>query len=102
MKKSAGVIDSGYRGEIFIAVTNTNDHDIVISRLKDEEGKPRTTYHTTTSSRQPFIVVYPYEKAIAQLIVHEVPVMDVHEISYGELRAIPSERGTGALGSSGK
>ena len=49
-----------------------------------------------------FTVVYPYSKAIAQLIVHEVPKMDIKEISYDELKKIPSKRGTGSLGSSGK
>lgn len=29
IKKSAGVVDSGYRGEIFIALTNTNDRHII-------------------------------------------------------------------------
>ena len=45
---------------------------------------------------------YPDTKAIAQLVLHEVPVVEVEEISYEELKAIPSERGDGALGSSGK
>ena len=41
-------------------------------------------------------------KAIAQAEVCEVPKMDEKEISYEELKNIPSKRGTGALGSSGK
>ena len=47
-------------------------------------------------------IVYPYTKAIAQLVVHEVPKMNVKEISYDELKEIPSKRGSGSLGSSGK
>ena len=48
-------------------------------------------------------IIYPYSKAIAQLIVHEVHnEVESKEISYEELRSIPSERGTGSLGSSGK
>lgn len=48
------------------------------------------------------IIVYPYEKAIAQLLVIPVPKVDVEEYTYEELKAIPSKRGMGALGSSGK
>ena len=77
IKKSAGVVDSGYHGEIFIAVTNSNDKPIVISKLT-------------------------YSKAIAQGVVHEVPVLEIEEIPYEELLKIESKRGTGALGSSNK
>ena len=45
---------------------------------------------------------YPDTKAIAQLVLHEVPVVNVEEISYEELKNIPSERQNGVLGSSGK
>ena len=37
MKYSAGIIDSGYRGEIFIALTNTNINEIIISKLTKED-----------------------------------------------------------------
>lgn len=47
-------------------------------------------------------IFYPYEKAICQAIVVPVPQNTVEEISVEELQAIPSERGTGALGSSNK
>lgn len=101
IKKSAGVIDSGYRGEIFIAITNANDADVVITKVK-KDGSPWTNLHATNASRRSYIIIYPYEKAIAQLVVHEVPKMDVKEISFEELQEISSERGAGALGSSGK
>lgn len=48
------------------------------------------------------IIVYPYEKAIAQLFVILVLSVDIEEYTYEELKAIPSKRGMGALGSSGK
>lgn len=113
MKKSAGVIDSGYRGEWFIAITNCSFKDIIISKLSMEElagGKPidetlcvklkdekgDTTFLGCET------IVYPYEKAIAQAVIHEVPMMEVEEISYEELKIIPSERGSGKLGSTGK
>lgn len=47
-------------------------------------------------------IVYPYEKAIAQCMMVEVPKLAIEEMSYDELLKIESERGTGALGSSGK
>ena len=48
------------------------------------------------------ITRYPYEKAICQALVIPVPEVTVEEITYDELKGIASERGTGALGSSGK
>ena len=97
IKKSAGVVDSGYRGEIFIAITNTNKEALAISKLSSEETLKLVRKEHFFNN----IVYYPYEKAIAQLVLHEVPVMDIKEVSYDELFAIPSKRGTGKLGSSG-
>lgn len=91
IKKSAGVVDSGYRGEIFIAITNCNSKDLYISKYSNE-----------TERAFPNVIVYPYGKAIAQLVLHEVPQLESEEISYEELMAIPSERGMGSRGSSGK
>jgi dUTP pyrophosphatase len=85
----AGVVDSGYRNEIFIALTNENSMPVVITKTPElHEGKD--------------LIVYPYTKAIAQLMLIPVPKAYVKEISYEELQAIPSKRGMGALGSSGK
>lgn len=100
LKRSAGVIDSGYRGEIFIALTNCTDHYIVLSKEKELSASMLQFIRDKGSTKAP--VVYPYDKAIAQLIIHEVPKMEEKEISYEDLKAIPSMRGTGALGSSGK
>ena len=121
MKYSAGIIDSGYRGEIFIALTNTNINEIIISKLTKEDliekygekdecgdihlsyGKGKNDYAYLIDRDNEFTaIIYPYEKAIAQLIVHEVPKMNVIEVIYDDLQKIPSKRGTGALGSSGK
>lgn len=89
MKKSAGVIDSNYSGEWFIAITNCNDLPIIITK------DPRI-------SNPDVCITYPYSKAIAQAILHRVPMAKSKEISYEELKAIPTTRGVGALGSSGK
>lgn len=118
MKYGAGVVDSSYRGEIFICINNINKNEIVISKLNEEDliknhvtnaylnakvivdAHGEEAYFFGDAEDDP--IIYPYEKAIAQLIVHEVHVMNVKEITYEELKAIPSKRGTGALGSSGK
>ncbi len=92
IKYGAGVIDSGYRGEIFIALTNTNIIPVYIAK----DDADFILYPYTECIR------YPYAKAIAQIVVHQVPKMNVSEISYEDLQKIPSKRGEGALGSSGK
>ena len=87
-----GVIDSGYRNEWFVPLTNTTTKTVVISKLPKEQ-LPLMLQEG---------IVYPYTKGIAQFIMVEVPVLDVHEISFDDLKHIESERGMGALGSSGK
>ena len=95
IKYGSGVIDASYRGEWFIVITNTNDVPLVIAK----------EHITTKDIFEEFgmrHIIYPYSKAIAQGIVHDVPQMNVTELTYQELLMIESERGTGALGSSGK
>ena len=123
MKYGAGVVDSSYRGEIFICINNVNDVEVIISKLsldelaekygkEDDLGDIILRYgdsdfkYAILKSPLDYVdytaIIYPYSKAIAQLVIHEVPEMDVKEIAYDELLQIPSKRGTGALGSSGK
>ena len=127
MKYGAGVIDSSYRGQIFICINNINDETIIIGKelsLDDLFGKYGKDdgggyiYLPYDYNKQDEIndndvyecddedvykpIYHPYSKAIAQLIVHDVHEMDEQEITYEELKNIPSKRGTGALGSSGK
>ena len=92
---NAGSVDSGYRGEIFVAWDNTNSKDVILSKVSVEElyGRGIDTDN---------IIYYPAEKAICQAEVVVVPVMNDIEIDYESLAAIPSKRGAGALGSSGK
>ena len=130
MKYGAGVVDSSYRGEIFICINNVNDNDIVISKLNEKEliekyakssddlfvfDDDEVVLEIEYNGNEKYVnkiyiingkfestIIYSYEKAIAQLVVHEVPVMNVQEITYEDLLKIPSKRGIGALGSSGK
>jgi dUTP pyrophosphatase len=93
----AGVVDSGYRGQWFVVLTNTTDKTLFISKLSEEETYDR---HYGATMRHSF--VYPYTKAIAQAKVERVIKTNVEEVSYEELQSITSERGTGAFGSSNK
>lgn len=90
-----GVIDSGYRGEIMIPLTNTTDRPILLYN-------PATVSDTVAFVSAVEPIRYPTTKAITQAILVPVPTVEASEISYDELLAIPSERGTGRLGSSGK
>lgn len=90
MKCGAGIIDSGYRGEIFIAITNDNNIPLIISKNIKKTIKNES------------FIIYPYTKGIAQLLLVPVPSTKVQEISVNELKSIPSKRGSGKLGSSGR
>lgn len=157
IKKSAGVVDSGYRGEIFVAISNVNDRYLIFGdkdtylqdaldelkkwqsvdvnnlteqdkldmekflkdqyqdsydNLTDEEKEMviRNIYQEIKSSDNDETLIknisnaifYPETKAIAQLVLHKVDNLPVREISFEELKQIPSKRGDGILGSSGK
>ena len=90
-----GVIDSGYRNEWFVPLTNTNDYSVFIT--KDDSKTPVRDYLNGTTS-----INYPYTKGIAQALLLPVPKVESKEVSYEELKEFTSERGMGALGSSGK
>ena len=101
IKKSGGVIDSGYRGEYFIMTYNTNDKPFVISKKTAEEvGESFVVNGKEYKTAD--VILHPYKKSICQLVIQEVPVMEEKEISYEELQGIVSERGTGRFGSTGK
>ena len=80
MGQRAGVVDSGYRGEWFVPVTNHNDKPLVIIKSSYQEIE-----------RFKDAIIYPYEKAISQCVMVEVPKLSVEEISYEGLLKIESE-----------
>lgn len=86
-----GVIDSGFRGEWFVPITNHNDIPLVLTNDK-EFGNAKSDY----------AIFYPTSKAIAQFIMLPVPQLNAVEIPYEQLLTFTSERSEGALGSSGK
>lgn len=98
IKYGAGVIDSSYRGEWFLATTNTNSKPLLISKL-DLDTLPQSVKALIEDS----FIIYPYSKALFQGIVHSVHnELEREEIPYSSLQEIPSQRGSGKLGSSGK
>ena len=88
-----GVVDSGYRGQWFVPITNTNNTPLLIAKDISD---------SMLQSLKEDYIVYPYEKAICQCLMIKVPKFKTKEISYDELLRFESERGKGALGSSGK
>ena len=95
--RRCGVIDSGYRNEWFVGLTNTTNKVMFISKLPESE-----TYKSYYGDVMPESFVYPYSKAIVQAIVTQVLDTNEQELTYEDLKAIPSERGLGKLGSSNK
>lgn len=89
MIQHCGVIDSGFRNEWKVPIGNYIDKDMVIIK------KDSSAYFFD-------VVEYPYEKAICQAVVHDVPKLIEEEVSYENLLKFESERGLGMLGSSGK
>ena len=87
-----GIIDSGFRNAWFVPITNINNKPLVIIKQEALDAEWIDENY----------IIYPYEKAIAQAILIPVPTTDIEEYTYEELLKIPSKRGTGALGSSGK
>ncbi len=87
--RRCGVIDSGYRGEWFLPMTNVNALPLYIAKPDaaiPEEGA----------------IVFRTSSAVAQAVVLPVPETEVEAVPYAELQAMASQRGTGSLGSSGK
>lgn len=120
MAVRCGVIDSGFRGAWFVPINNTTNTPIIIAKahavdgiklecrkyegivpynvIVDGEGKE---IHSLSFGAKDFII-YPYEKAICQAVVHIVPSTHSEEITLDELMQIESERGVGQKGSSNK
>jgi dUTP pyrophosphatase len=92
LARRCGEVDSGYRDEWFVYINNTSNKTIFIAKkeVADRMGEGMCA------------TIYPYEKALTQVAFEYVPNLRVREKTYEELLQIPSERGLGKLGSSGK
>jgi dUTP pyrophosphatase len=97
-----GQIDSGYRGEWFLKFQTSTNATIILTK---SVSKVTHIYHRKWKYI-PFIkdhiIYYPFTKAVCQAAFEFVPDTNDNEISYEKLKSIPSERGMGKLGSSGK
>lgn len=89
----SGVIDSGYRGEWLIMISNVSDKIVIFS---DDQ----VISHHLGMVADKEVLFYPLSKAIAQVIFLPVPQLEVKEVELEDLSS--SERGEGKFGSSGK
>lgn len=103
-----GVIDSGFRNEWQVPITNTNEQILIISKLSREGWFSKYSDIVQKIDAYDFnmnthnYIFYPYTKAIAQALLLPVPKVTINALTYDELKNIPSERGVGMLGSSSK
>lgn len=94
-----GTIDSNYRGEIGIIVTNTTPaiKDIQQHPIIDEHGKIQ--YFAVDAILYGEDYTIPKGTRIAQLVLSEVPSVSFYEVD--SVMEVPSERGEKGFGSSG-
>lgn len=93
ISRRCGVVDSGYRGEVFVATNNTSNKPIVFAKT---DGEELTRYLEENDLND--VTVYPHSKGIAQALLLYCPHVEVEEVT----DLSDSDRGSGALGSSGK
>jgi len=88
----SGIVDSGYRGEVFLAISSLA-HDTIITTEVDEATLTNSTDTGET------ILLFPYSKAIAQMTVLPIPDLLQYEIPLDVFTKDNTERGTRKLGS---
>ena len=92
----SGVIDSGYRGEWKIMLTNVNNYPVEFSSSVD-----KTTYvYSKIFKKKIKKVIYPLSKAIAQAVVIPLPIAFCRPWNETEIES--STRGESGWGASGK
>lgn len=96
ISKRAGIIDSGFRGEIFVALNNTSNKTVVFAK---HQGADLAVFLEENNLSHEEITVYPQSKAIVQGMLFWCPHVEVEVVS--DL-ADNSERGAGVIGSSKK
>ena len=112
-----GVLDTDYRGEIFVCINNDNDYPVKFTNneapgfhtRKETRTVEKILKGTDTrilSNEEVSVVdyfVYPVLKAIAQIVPYAMPEVESSEATLEEWEAAKNtERGEGKLGSSGR
>lgn len=100
-----GIIDNGYRGEIFICICNNNPYPVKFTNQIDKVVKKRNEFLFDNNGDEYMgdVLFYPISKAIAQIIPIQQPDVDSREISKEEWEQnLDTQRGTSKLGDSGK
>lgn len=102
--QACGIIEGEYQGEWFVAMANTNDHDVIIL---DDYNMSDLAFQEEILARyrglgEKMPKFYPSKKGICQAILLPKPLLDIEEVSVNEILSMPSTRGDGKLGSSGK
>ena len=92
----SGVIDSGYRGEWKIMLTNVNKYPVVFSHSVDKVTYVKGKIFKNKIKK----VIYPLSKAIAQAVV--IPLPGITCKPWNEEKIEASERGQTGWGASGK
>lgn len=92
----SGVIDSGYRGEWKIMLTNVNKYPVVFSHSVDKVTYVKGKIFKNKVKK----VIYPLSKAIAQAVV--IPLPHIECRPWDETQVAASERGQTGWGASGK
>lgn len=88
--QQAGVIDSGYRGEWKVPITNGGTKPLIIAKFPEDFDSTMTT-------------ILPYNKAICQATLERVHPSKIKRISsVAFAKCCNTERGEGGFGSSGK
>lgn len=85
----AGLVDSGYRGEVFASITATK-YNLLLTTDADK---------VELSGFENDTLIYPISKPLVQAVIIQSPNTAVEELDLDTLQGIPSKRGTGSLGS---
>ena len=96
IKVNCGVVDSNYRGEWNVVLTNLNDFPVVIAKAFVPNERLIEELKTRNFLR------LSYENAIAQALLVEVPKVDIVEVDEKEFNKYTSERGSKGFGSTNK
>ena len=100
-----GVIDNGYRGELFICLSNDNNYPVKFTSTCDKIMLASNDCYFDHDGREQWgeILYYPVSKAIAQIVPIPQPAVYSSEVDDEEWASLcNTERGETNLGASGK